>query len=82
MRTIELSNSNPSLAEVLEMARRENLVIKAEGGREFLLTEVDDFEDEVQRTRQNQKLMTLLDESTNDPQRFTHEQIKKELNIQ
>ena len=82
MKTIELTQSSPTLTEVLEMARRDNLVIKAEGGREFLLTQVDDFAEEVRRTRQNQKLMTLLDESTKDPRRFTHEQIKKELNFE
>ena len=81
MKTIDLTQAAPSLNDLLEMARRENLVLKTEGGKEFLPTEVDDFDEEVRRTRENSKLMALVDEAVKDPQRYSHEQIKQELNI-
>jgi hypothetical protein len=39
----------------------DNLILKTEDGREFLLAEIDNFDREVELTRQNKELMSLLD---------------------
>ncbi len=37
-------------------------IIRAPDGREFVLAEIDDFNREIELTRQNKKLMKLLDQ--------------------
>jgi hypothetical protein len=36
-------------------------VLRAPDGREFVLAEIDDFDREIELTRENTKLMALLD---------------------
>jgi predicted NodU family carbamoyl transferase len=47
---------------MLEIARQEDLVLRAPDGQEFILSAIDDFEHEIALQRQNQKLMAFLDE--------------------
>jgi hypothetical protein len=81
MKTIDINEISLSLKEVLELARHENVVLKADGGQEFLVTELDDFDREVELTRQNKELMSLLDERSKATHRISHEQVKRELGI-
>lgn len=43
MRVIDLSATNANLAEILLMACDETIIIRTPEGREFLVSEVDDF---------------------------------------
>lgn len=40
---------------------KENPILKSFDGHEFILTEIDDFDHEIELTRQNKALMCLLD---------------------
>ena len=57
MRTIQVSDQEPRLSELLEIARGESVVLRLADGEAFLLAEIDDFEKEVERARQNGELM-------------------------
>jgi hypothetical protein len=46
----------------LTQALDDNLMLKTEDGREFLLAEIDSFDREIELTRQNEELMRLLDQ--------------------
>ncbi len=61
MRTVTVSPRARVLNALLKQVRRENLVLRTEDGREFLLAELDSFDREVELTRQNEELMRLLD---------------------
>lgn len=62
MKTITVSARARTLISLLKQARDENLILKTEDGREFLLAEIDNFDREIELTRQNEELMRLLDE--------------------
>ncbi len=61
MRTITISQRQRTLNELLRQALGENLILKTDDGHEFLLAEIDDFDREIELTRQNKELMRLLD---------------------
>jgi len=51
MKTIEVNEGIPSVNELLKLAREENIILKLPDGQEFLLAEIDDFEREIELTR-------------------------------
>ncbi len=81
MKTIELSDSLPNLKEVLELAGKENIILRTLDGREFVLAEVDDFNKEIELIRQNQELLKLLDQRSEERKTFTLNQVRKQLNL-
>lgn len=62
MKVIDISLDSVSLATLLTEARHENLILRSPDGVEFILAEINDFEREIELTRQNREFMALLDE--------------------
>jgi hypothetical protein len=62
MKTITVSSRARTLITLLKQALEENLILKTEDGHEFLLAEIDNFDREIELTRQNEELMGLLDQ--------------------
>jgi hypothetical protein len=54
---------------------------RAADGTEFLLTPVEDFDQEIARTRQNAKLMALLDERARQTRTVPLEEVKRQLGL-
>jgi len=81
MKTLDLSATTPTVNELLDLAGEDLIIIKAPGGREFVLAEVEDFEDEIARTRQNAELMALLDERSRETVTYTLEQVRERLKL-
>jgi hypothetical protein len=82
MKAIDLSTAAPTLAEVLELAGQENLILRTPEGKEFVLAEIDDFAAEVALARQNDALMQLLAERSKEPGKYTLSQVRQRLNAQ
>jgi hypothetical protein len=61
MRVITVSERAKEINALLEQARQENLILKSADGSEFILAEIDDFDREIELTRQNEQLMEFLD---------------------
>lgn len=61
MKTVTVSRRARGINALLKRARKENLVIRAADGDEFILAEIDDFDREIELTRQNKKLMRFLE---------------------
>lgn len=61
MKTIAVSKRAKGINALLKRARRENLILKSPDGCEFVLAEIEDFNREIELTRQNKKLMEFLD---------------------
>jgi PHD/YefM family antitoxin component YafN of YafNO toxin-antitoxin module len=61
MKTVTISKRAKRINELLKRARRQNLIIRSPDGHEFILAEVDDFNREIVLTRENRRLMELLD---------------------
>jgi hypothetical protein len=61
VKTIDLAQAQPDVARLLEQARSEDLLVRLADGTEFLLVAIDEFDQEIARTRQNPRLMALLE---------------------
>jgi hypothetical protein len=81
MKTIDLACDSPSLPALLDMASEDNVILRTEDGREYVLAEIDDFEREVALVRRNQELMEFLDQRSELGQTYTIEQARKILEI-
>ena len=60
MKTIKVSKRARTVNALLKRARRENVILRSAEGNEFVLAEIDDFNREIELTRQNKPLMKLL----------------------
>lgn len=61
MRTILVSPRERTIRDLLDQASSENLILLTDDGREFLVAQLDNFDREIELTRQNEALMELLD---------------------
>lgn len=66
MKTIDISPA-VSLQALLAQAGRENLILKTDDGREFVLAEVDQFDREIELTRQDRELREMLNQRGQEP---------------
>ena len=62
MKVIDVSLDSVSLATLLTEARHQNLILRSPDGLEFILAEINDFDREIELTRQNREFMAFLDE--------------------
>ena len=62
MKTFNLQEQQPSLAELLEAARGEPVLLVEPTGGEFLLSAADDFDAEVKALRASRAFQAFLDE--------------------
>lgn len=81
MKTIELSNTVFTFTDVLQLATEDNIILKTEDGRQFVLAEIDDFDKEIELTRQNEELMRFLDERSQETTTFSLREVRKQLNL-
>ena len=81
MKTIAVSRRARGINTLLKKARRENLIIKAPDGDEFILAEIDDFNREIELTRQNKKLMKFLERRAKQTKTIPLEDIRAQLGL-
>jgi hypothetical protein len=62
LKTITVPARARTLNALLTQALDENVILKTQDGREFLLAELDSFDREIELTRQNKELMRVLDQ--------------------
>jgi hypothetical protein len=81
MKTITISRRARSVNALLEQARRHNLILRSPDGHEFILAEVDDFDREIELTRQNKELMALLDQRGKQTKTIPLDEVKTTLGL-
>jgi hypothetical protein len=82
MKVIPVSPHATEINELLDQARHEEVLLQSADGSEFLLVAVDDFAQEILRTRQNERLMALLDERAQQTQTVPLDEVKRQLGLQ
>ena len=60
-KVIEVSSDSPILNDILVEAQQNNLILRTADGLEFIIAQIDDFNREIELTRQNKELMAFLD---------------------
>ena len=81
MKIVELTTIAPALAELLDLAGEETLILKTSEGREFVLAEVNYFDTEITLVRQNEELMALLAERSSEKKTYTLQQVREQLGL-
>ena len=61
MKTINLPQASGDVAKLFEEARQDDVVVKLADGSEFILIAIDDFDQEIAKSRKNPRLMALLE---------------------
>ncbi len=81
MKTVAVPAQAAEVNALLEQARDDAVLLRCDDGSEFLLTVVDDFDLETARTRQNVKLMALLDERAKQPETIPLDEVKRQIGL-
>ncbi|MFB2834610.1 hypothetical protein [Floridanema evergladense] len=81
MKNVVISEDSAEIRALLEQARDEDIIVQLTDGSKFILSAVNDFEVEVVKTRQNKKLMALLDERGQQTQTISLAEVKRKLNL-
>lgn len=81
MKTIDLRSVPKEVAGLLDQAREDDLVVRLADGSEFMLVAVDDFDQEVARTRANEQLMKLLDSRAQQTNLIPLDEVKRRFGV-
>jgi hypothetical protein len=81
MKVIELQHSHPTLDEVMGLAREEIVVLRRQDGSVFALSEVDDFEVEVEQLKNNPDFMGFLRQLSQEKAAISLQGLRQELGL-
>ncbi len=81
MKTITVSPQATEVNALLEEARREDILVRAADGTEFMVTVVDEFDEEIAGTRRNARLMALLEERAKQAKTVPLDEVKRQLGL-
>lgn len=81
MKTIKVSKQSRALNALLKRARSENVILRSAEGKEFILAEIDDFNREIELTRQNKQLMKLLESRAKQKTTVSLDETKRRLDL-
>ena len=81
MKTVSIPPQAAEVNAFLEQARDGDILVRMADGTEFMVTVIDEFDEEVGRTRQNAKLMALLDERAKQEQTIPLADVKQQLGL-
>ena len=82
MKTIKVSKQAKTVNALLKKARQESVILRTPDGNEFILAEIDDFNREIELTRENKRLMKLLDSRAKQKAAVSLEEAKRRLGIE
>ena len=77
MKTIDLASAAPTVDQLLKLAIRDNVILRTAEGREFLLAELEDLDEEIESIRRNQELMEFLDQRSQETKRYSLAQVRE-----
>ena len=81
MKTIDLAQTSGDVARLLDEARQNDLVVRLSDGSEFLLIALDEFDQEIARSRENPRLMALLEARAAQTTTFPVDEVKRRLQL-
>jgi hypothetical protein len=82
MKTVTVSRRAKGITDLLKQARRQNLILRAPDGHEFVLAEVDDFGREIELTRRNKQFMEFLDRRARQTKTVPADEVKAALGVE
>ena len=77
MKTIDLSKEQPSLADVLALAKSEPVVIHSGSGEDYLLEQADELDREAAALGGSEKFMSFLEARSNESEEIPITEVRK-----
>jgi hypothetical protein len=81
MKVIELERAQPTLDEVIGLAKDELVVLRRPDGSVFALSQVDDFDVEVELLKNNPEFMMFLRQFSQEKAAISLLDLRKELGL-
>jgi hypothetical protein len=79
MKVIELEQAQPTLDEVMGLAKEELVVLRKPDGSVYAISQVDDFDLEVELLKNNPEFMALLRQWSQDKPVISLKELRDEL---
>jgi hypothetical protein len=79
MKTITVPPNVAEVNELLAQARQEDILVRTADGTEFMVTAIDDFDEEIARGRRSAKLMALLEDRAKQTTTVPLDEVKRQL---
>jgi phosphoserine phosphatase len=81
MKIIDVPIDSTALISLLTEAKQENLILRTADGLEFILAEINNFDDEIELTRQNQELMAFLNDRGQQTKTISAAEVRARLGL-
>jgi hypothetical protein len=81
VKSFSVSKRSRTLQALLDQAREEDVVVRADDGTQFLIRAIDDFGREIESQRRNKKLMAFLDKCAQETAWVPLTEIEKSLRL-
>ena len=81
MRKVNVSTKEKTINSLLKKAQKGGLILRSAEGQEFILAEINDFNREIELTRQNKSLMKLLDSRGKQTKTCKASEVKKQIGV-
>lgn len=81
MKTVTVPPQATDVNALLSQAREEDILVRSADGTQYMLTVVDDFDEEVSHTRRSPRLMALLDQRATQSTTIPLEEVKRQLGL-
>jgi len=81
MKLIELAGKEPTLDEVVDLAKDELVVLRRPDGSLFAVAPVDDFEVEVELLKNNPEFMNFLKQLSQEEATISLQDLRRELDL-
>ena len=81
MKVIEIEQGRPTLDELIHWAENEVIVLRKENGTVFALTQVNDFDVEIESLRANPEFMAFLKQLSEEEATISLQDLRQELGV-
>jgi hypothetical protein len=81
MKSIDVPKISTEVAQLLDQARLDDLVVRLPDGSEFLLIALDEFDQEIAKSRANPRLMAMLDARAAQSSTIPLDEVKRRLQL-
>lgn len=79
MKTINIESEKIELSQIISFAQTEPVLLMTKDGQEFIISQADDFDAEVEALRNSHSFQKFLDERMKCKVRIPIEEIEKEI---
>jgi hypothetical protein len=79
MKVVELGRGNPTLEEIVDLAKNELVVLRQPDGAVYALSLVDDFAVEVELLKNSPEFLAFLAQRSEEKPAISLEELRKEL---